>query len=178
MKVLIVEDDENLSKALAYILEENNYKVSLAFNGEDGYHHALNENFDVIVTDRMMPKMDGATMCAKLRQRNINTPIIMLTALESVDNKIEGLDSGADDYMTKPFAPQELLAHLNALTRRKGGVIYTNPKFGDLVLKTDTKNLECNGQTMKLDKQEYIILKLFMESEDSTTSKSDLVKAA
>lgn len=175
MDVLIIEDDENLSKALAYILEENNYKTEVASDGEEGFNLASNKSYDVIVLDRMMPKMDGITVCEKLRKQNNNTPIIMLTARDSVEDKIKGLDSGADDYMTKPFAPQELLAHLNAITRRKGGVIQTSCKFSDLELNTDEKNLICSGQSINLDKQEFTLIKTLIENSNQAISKDELV---
>lgn len=175
MDVLIIEDDENLSKALAYILEENDYRVEVANNGEDGFNLASNKNYDVIVLDRMMPKMDGITVCEKLRKQNNNTPIIMLTARDSVEDKIKGLDSGADDYMTKPFAPQELLAHLNAITRRKGGIIQASYKFADLELNTDEKNLICGDQSISLDKQEFTLIKTLIDKSNQAISKDEIV---
>ena len=175
MDVLIIEDDENLSKALAYILEENDYRVEVANNGEEGFNLASIKNYDVIVLDRMMPKMDGITVCEKLRKQNNNTPIIMLTARDSVEDKIKGLDSGADDYMTKPFAPQELLAHLNAITRRKGGIIQASCKFADLELNTDEKNLICGDQSISLDKQEFTLIKTLIDNSNQAISKDEIV---
>ena len=134
MQVLIVEDDVRLAQAIGKILEENGYQVDLVFDGKTGYDYAVSALYDVVILDVMLPKMDGFEVARQLRRANIATPILMLTARAQIPDKIEGLDSGADDYMTKPFSPAELLAHLRALTRRTGQVIFENLEFGDLKL--------------------------------------------
>lgn len=176
MNILIIEDDLNLSKALEHILKKENYSVEVANDGNSGYEKASQNNFDVIVLDRMLPGMDGISICKKLRNENIATPIIMLTARDSMEDKIEGFDSGADDYMTKPFAPPELLAHIKALGRRKGVIIKENLKFEDLELNEKTSELLCNGQEIKLDKIEYKIMKEFLKVPSELISKNNLVE--
>lgn len=115
MQILIVEDDVRLAQALAHILTENHYGVDVVHNGADGLAYAESGIYDVVILDVMLPKMDGFTVVAELRRKSVSTPVLLLTARDAVPDKITGLDSGADDYMTKPFSPAELLAHLRAL---------------------------------------------------------------
>ena len=112
MQVLIVEDDVRLSDALAQILRNNNYQVDTVYDGADGLAYAESGIYDVVVLDVMLPKMDGFQVVSELRRRKVTTPVLMLTARDNLKDKIDGLDSGADDYMTKPFAPAELMARL------------------------------------------------------------------
>ena len=123
MNILIVEDEINLAMALKEIMDKQRYQTTIAFDGEDGYLYASNGDYDLIILDGMLPKMDGFEIIKKLRALKIKTPVIMLTARDGIKDKIEGLDSGADDYMTKPFVPEELLARVRALSRRKGEVV-------------------------------------------------------
>ena len=124
MQVLIVEDDVRLAQALAHILAENGYQTDVVHDGASGLAYAECGDYDVIILDVMLPKMDGFAVVAQLRRKSISVPVLLLTARDAVPDKITGLDSGADDYMTKPFAPAELLAHLRALTRRQGEVLF------------------------------------------------------
>ena len=175
MKVLIVEDDVNLAKALGYILMENKYEVDLVHNGEDGLNYGKSDDYDIIILDVMIPKMDGNEVCKQLRRSKINTPIIMLTAKDSIKSKIEGLDSGADDYMTKPFAPAELLAHLRALTRRKGEVIFEELEHLDLKLNLSSHDLSCKAKTVNLSYKEFCIMEILMQNTSSVVSKQNLI---
>lgn len=134
MQVLIVEDDVRLAQALAHILAENGYQTDVVHDGASGLAYAECGDYDVIILDVMLPKMDGFAVVAQLRRKSISVPVLLLTARDAVPDKITGLDSGADDYMTKPFAPAELLAHLRALTRRQGEVLFEKLAAGDLVL--------------------------------------------
>ena len=118
MQILIVEDDVRLAQAVGKILEENDYQVDMVHDGQSGLEYGESGIYDVIILDVMLPKMDGFEVAKELRRKNVATPLLMLTARAQIPDKIEGLDSGADDYMTKPFSPAELLAHLRALTRR------------------------------------------------------------
>ena len=119
MRLLLAEDEKDLSKALCAILKHNNYSVDPVYNGEDAYDYGMSENYDGIILDLMMPKMNGIDVLKKLRENGISTPVLILTAKAQTEDKILGLDSGADDYLTKPFATGELLARIRAMTRRK-----------------------------------------------------------
>ena len=119
MRLLLAEDEQDLSKALCAILKHNNYSVDAVYDGQDALDYGLSENYDGIILDIMMPKKNGIEVLTELRKSGVDTPVLILTAKGEVDDKILGLDSGADDYLTKPFAMGELLARIRALTRRK-----------------------------------------------------------
>ncbi|MDD6289949.1 MAG: response regulator, partial [Eggerthellales bacterium] len=138
MQVLIVEDDKPLAQALAQILTDNGYSVDTVHDGADGLAYAQSGIYDVVVLDLMLPKMNGFDVVAQLRRDRIATPVLLLTARDTVPDKIQGLDSGADDYMTKPFSPAELMAHLRALTRRQGEVVFETLTGGDLELNLES----------------------------------------
>ena len=126
MRLLLVEDEKQLSEALKQILIKNKYTVDAVYNGDDGLDYALTGVYDVIILDVMLPKLNGLEVLKMIRKRKITTPIILLTAKGTVEDRILGLDSGADDYLPKPFAPEELLARLRALTRRNTNLINEN----------------------------------------------------
>ena len=146
MQVLIVEDDKPLAQALAQILTDNGYSVDTVHDGADGLAYAQSGIYDVVVLDLMLPKMNGFDVVAQLRRDRIATPVLLLTARDTVPDKIQGLDSGADDYMTKPFSPAELMAHLRALTRRQGEVVFETLTGGDLELNLESEDLICHRQ--------------------------------
>ena len=175
MQVLIVEDDVRLAQAIGKILEENGYQVDLVFDGKTGYDYAVSALYDVVILDVMLPKMDGFEVARQLRRANIATPILMLTARAQIPDKIEGLDSGADDYMTKPFSPAELLAHLRALTRRTGQVIFENLEFGDLKLNLESHDLSREGKSINLSFKEFSILEILMANRNQIVSKDTLI---
>lgn len=176
MKLLLVEDEKQLSEALTQILMKNNYTVDAVFNGEDGLDYGLTDIYDAIILDIMLPKMNGLDILKNLRKEGISTPIILLTAKGSVEDRILGLDYGADDYLPKPFSPEELLARLRAITRRKGPVVNNNIlEFGDIKLNISTYNLEVNGTSLTLTSKEFDILKYFMERPTSIVTKDDLI---
>ena len=139
MQILIVEDDKKLALALKQILVESDYQVDAVHDGQLGLDYGLSGIYDVIILDVMLPKMDGFTVAKELRRAHIDTPVLMLTARDAIHDKIVGLDSGADDYMTKPFSPAELLAHLRALLRRQGQVVFETLTFGDLTLNLESQ---------------------------------------
>ena len=141
MQILIVEDERRLSEALGAIMEEQKYSADVVFNGQDGLDYALSGQYDVIVLDVMLPKMNGFEVAHELRRQNVRTPVLMLTARDELSSKVTGLDSGADDYMTKPFAPEELLARVRALSRRQGDVQLDEAKFADLTLNLSSCDL-------------------------------------
>ncbi|RAP50560.1 MAG: DNA-binding response regulator, partial [Methanosphaera sp. rholeuAM270] len=132
-KVLLVEDERRLSDAVVEVLENAGYAVEAAYDGEVGYQRGRTGEFDIIVLDLMLPGMDGIDVCKTLKQEGVQTPIIMVTARASVPDRIEGLDAGADDYLPKPFSPQELVARLRALSHRFGRTPYASSvRYGDL----------------------------------------------
>ncbi len=178
MHVLIVEDDERLAAALEQILKDNGYDVDKVFDGQAGLDYALIGDFDVIIMDVMMPKMDGFKVTSELRRAGINTPIILLTARDSTSDKIQGLDSGADDYMTKPFSPAELMAHLRALGRRHGEVQFERLEVGDLSLDLEGYSLACKGKSIQLSSKEFNILRILMGSPGIVISKDTLISKA
>lgn len=175
MRVLIIEDEVRLADALKHILSEEKYMVDMVHNGNDGLDYGLSGIYDVIILDVMLPGISGFQVAKTLRQKKVPTPIIMLTAKGEVADKVAGLDSGADDYMTKPFAPEELLARVRALTRRQGEVILDELVFEDLTLNLSTSDLLCSGKSIHLNYKESEILKLLMSSPKIAVTKEDLI---
>ena len=176
MKVLIVEDDIKLAQALGRILEESDYTVDMVHDGTTGRDWAVVGNYDAIILDVMMPGMDGYEVVREIRHANINTPVLMLTARGSVSDKIAGLDHGADDYMTKPFSPAELMAHLRALMRRQGSVIFETVDAGDVSLKLGSHELVRNGKTIHLSKTEFALAKMFMSNKERILPKEMIIE--
>ncbi len=165
MKLLLVEDEVQLSEALSQILIKNNYSVDAVYDGDDGLNYGLTDIYDVIILDIMLPKLNGLQVLRILRKKGVSTPIILLTAKDSVEDKVTGLDLGADDYLSKPFSSEELLARLRALTRRKGEVINDNIlDFGDIRLNLSTYDLECKNNSITLTLKEFDILHYFMQN--------------
>ena len=176
MKVLIVEDDIKLAQALGRILEESDYTVDMVHDGTTGRDWAVVGNYDAIILDVMMPGMDGYEVVREIRHANIDTPVLMLTARGSVSDKIAGLDHGADDYMTKPFSPAELMAHLRALMRRQGSVIFETVDAGDVSLKLDSHELVRNGKTIHLSKTEFALAKMLMSNKERILPKEMIIE--
>ena len=145
MKILIVEDEVRLAEALSQIMREQKYQTDIANNGIDGLDYALYGDYDVIVLDVMLPGKDGFEVVRALRAAKKQTPVIMLTARDDVHDKIKGLDKGADDYMTKPFVPEELLARIRALSRRQGEVVVEELSFDDMTLSLSINDLCCGA---------------------------------
>lgn len=176
MKLLLVEDEVQLSEALSQILIKNNYSVDAVYDGDDGLNYGLTDIYDVIILDIMLPKLNGLQVLRILRKKGVSTPIILLTAKDSVEDKVTGLDLGADDYLSKPFSSEELLTRLRALTRRKGEVINDNIlDFGDIRLNLSTYDLECKNNSITLTLKEFDILHYFMQRPKSIVSKDDLI---
>ncbi|MBR3403733.1 MAG: response regulator transcription factor [Firmicutes bacterium] len=179
MNILVVEDEVRLADALGQILKEQRYQVDVVYDGRDGYDYGVSGQYDVIVLDVMLPYMDGFQVVNKLRKEHIKTPVLMLTAKDDLRNKIQGLDSGADDYMTKPFEPEELLARIRALSRRLGEVVLDELSFDDLKLNLSTADLSCTnpkkGKSVHLGFKEFEVLKLLMANSPNAVSKDDLI---
>lgn len=171
MQILIVEDERNLALALGQIMAEAGYFADTAHNGEDGLRYGMCGLYDVIILDIMLPGKNGFEVVKELRDRQISTPVIMLTARDDVKDKISGLDSGADDYMTKPFVPEELLARIRALARRQGGLLPEELIFFDLVLNLSSRELSCGSKSIHLGHKEFEILKILMSNPGNISSK-------
>lgn len=177
MQILIVEDEKRLADALAHILIEEKYMVDVVYDGADGLAYAESGIYDCIILDIMLPSMNGFDVCLELRRKKISTPVLMLTAKDTISDKVRGLDAGADDYMTKPFSPDELLARVRVLTRRRGEVILEEIKYLDLVLHLDQSKLSCtkNSKSIHLNFKECEILKIFISKPDVIISKQELI---
>ena len=177
MNLLLVEDEKQLSEALSQILIKNKYSVDAVYDGEDALAYGLTNIYDLIILDIMLPKLNGINVLQQLRKNNITTPIILLTAKGQVEDRVVGLDSGADDYLVKPFDPEELLARLRALSRRKGEIVINDNilSFGDVNLNILSYNLETATDSIRLTAKEFEILKYFMERPKIIVSKDDLI---
>ena len=175
MNVLIVEDETRLADALGQILKEEKHQVTVVYDGRDGLEYGLTGSFDVIILDVMLPYMDGFEVVRRLRSHHVKTPVLMLTAKDQLINKIEGLDSGADDYMTKPFEMQELLARVRALGRRSGDVTMDTMQYGDLELNMETMELSCGAKSLSLSQKEFLVLKILMAHKETIVSKEELI---
>lgn len=175
MQILIVEDEKRLADALKQILLEQKYMVDVVYDGNDGLDYGLSDIYDLIILDIMIPYRDGFEVVRELRKSKIQTPVLMLTAKDSVSDKVAGLDSGADDYMTKPFAPEELLARIKALTRRKGEVTLDETEFGDFNFNVSTSTLTKGTKSVRLNFKEAEILKLLIANRDVIISKDELI---
>lgn len=175
MRILIVEDEVRLAEALGQILTEHKYQVDIVSNGRDGLDYALSGQYDAVVLDVMLPGMDGFTVVRELRAQKNATPVVLLTARDEVSDKVAGLDCGADDYMTKPFAPEELLARLRAALRRQGDVVLETLTFADLTLNLSTYTLECGAKSVHLGFKEFEVLRLLMTNPRMVLPKEELL---
>ena len=175
MNILIVEDEKRLASALKQILTEQKYMAEVVYDGDEGLDYALSGIYDLIILDVMLPYRDGFEVAQELRKNKIETPILMLTANDTIADKVTGLDRGADDYMTKPFAPEELLARIKALTRRRGEVILDEEDFGDFNFNASTSTLTKGAKSVHLNFKEAEILKLLIANRDIIISKDDII---
>ncbi len=175
MNILVVEDERNLADSLKEILTAQKYACDAVYDGIDGLEYAESGIYDVILLDIMIPRMDGFEILKHLRAKKINTPVLLLTARDDVNDKVRGLDCGADDYLTKPFLKDELLARIRALTRRKGEIIVDTLRLDNLCLNLNTYTLEANGKSVHLGFKEFEILKLFMSNPSQIFSKDDII---
>ena len=175
MRILIVEDEKRLAEALAQILKNEGYEVDWTGDGDSGLDYALSGIYDVIVLDIMLPKKNGFEVVKSLRQNKIAVPVLMLTARDETADKVTGLDCGADDYMTKPFIADELLARIRALTRRQGEVILEELTFEDISLNLSAHSLHCGFKSVHLPHKEFEILKLLLAVPGAIVSKESLI---
>ncbi len=176
MRILIVEDEKSLADIVKKGLEEEGYIVDIAYNGEDGLYMAENEPSDIIILDIMLPVVDGMTILKKIRKAGIKTPVLMLTAKDTVMDKVSGLDSGADDYLTKPFSFEELLARIRALLRRDYGVRTSIVEIGDLVIDMATHEVKREGKDILLSPKEYALLEYMAINKNKALSRTSLTE--
>ena len=172
MKILVVEDEKKVAAFIKKGLEEDSYRVELAADGEKGKEVALQHSFDLIILDILMPKKDGLTLLKELRAQRISTPVLMITAKGSVDDKVKGLDSGADDYLVKPFAIAELLARVRSLLRRGGSEKLTALSAGDLMLDLVSHKAARGKKMIELTAKEYTLLEYFMRNTNKVLSRT------
>lgn len=175
MRILVIEDDHKIAGALKKGLEQEHYAVDVSYDGQDGLGQALTINYDLIILDRMLPEVDGIEICRALREKNNHSPILMLTAKDKLNDKVEGLNAGADDYLTKPFAFAELLARVRALLRRPSEVKETKLKIDDLTLDTLTFDVERSGKKIKLSSTEFALLEYLMRNPERILTKDNII---
>ena len=175
MRILVVEDEHKIAAAIKKGLEQETYAVDLAFTGPDGYDLALTEEYDLILLDLMLPGMDGLTLCRTLRAKHIHTPVLMLTAKGQISDKVSGLDSGADDYLTKPFSFEELLARVRALARRPKSVLGNVLSVKGLKLDTVTYEVTYLGKRIPLSGKEFSLLEYLMKHPKQVLSKDQII---
>ncbi len=175
MHILIVEDEPRLAETLRELMLEQRYQADIVYDGADGIDYGITNQYDLIILDVMLPKIDGFQVARQLRLSHISTPILMLTARDEVSSKISGLDCGADDYMTKPFDSGELMARVRALTRRRGEVLSNIVSVGDLSLDCTSRTLTCGNRAVQLGFKEFDIMRLLMLSAPSVVTKESLI---
>ena len=175
MKILVVEDERDLNRIITKHLKKNNYSVDSCFDGEEALDFVGYSEYDLIITDIMMPNVDGYEFIARLRDSKNNTPVIMLTAKDTLEDKIVGLDSGADDYIVKPFEFDELLARKRDLMRRNYGLATNVIQVDDVVLDISKKQVLRNGQNIGLTGKEYEVLEYLMKNKESILSRDQIL---
>ena len=176
MRILVVEDEHKLAAVVRRGLEEHGYAVDVAYDGDDALAMAQAEPYDLIVLDIMLPGIDGITVCQRLREARKNMPVLMLTARDTVDDRVAGLDAGADDYLVKPFAFRELLARVRALLRRDG--LSRDPvlRVGDLELDTVSHEVRRSGRFVDLTSKEYAMLEYFMRNPNRVLTRTQIAE--
>lgn len=176
MNILLVEDEKPLALALSEILRQNKYQVETVFDGLSGYEFAICGSFDLVILDIMLPKMNGIEVLKKIREKKLSIPVLLLTAKDEIEDKVSGLDCGADDYMTKPFSKSELLARIRALSRRKGELLDEEIVYNDIVLKLKRNELVCEENVVKLSLKEFKIIDFFMKNPEQIITKERLIE--
>lgn len=178
MRILIVEDEKRLADTLADILNGQKYLTDISYDGEAGLDNALSAIYDAIILDVMLPKLNGFEVVKRLRREGVSTPVLMLTAKTEVADRVTGLDSGADYYLTKPFATEELLACVRSLLRRQGEVLPDEIGYGDLILNLSACTLRCAERSVRLSSKEFEIMRLLMVNQGNIISKESLLLKA
>ena len=176
MRILIVEDEIRLAEAIEQILKKHKYDVDICHDGQLGLEYALSDIYDAIILDVMLPKLNGFEIIKTIRQHKVSTPVLFLTAKDNISDKVNGLDLGADDYLTKPFATEELLARIRVLLRRQGEVTYDTLSYGDATLNLSTYELSCYAKSVKLGLKEFNILTYLMANGNQIVTKELLIE--
>jgi len=174
MKILLIEDEKMLADSIKAMLQRNGFQVECVYDGESGREYAQLGIYDLLILDVMMPKMDGFEVARQVRRARCNTPILMLTARSDVQDRIAGLNAGADYYLTKPFDSGELIASINALLRRQAGQV-NEMVFGNTALDLETSTLLCDGKTVRLTAKEFDVMRLLLQSGKRNLSKSAII---
>lgn len=175
MRILVVEDEHKIANAIKKGLEQETFAVDVAYEGESGFDLAYSEEYDLIILDLMLPGMDGLTICQKLRQEKIHTPILVLTAKGQLEDKVNGLNSGADDYLVKPFAFAELLARIRALTRRPKSSLGPVLSAADLTLNPLTFAVSRAGRSITLSRKEFALLEYLLRHQGKVLTKDQII---
>jgi len=175
MRILVIEDDHKIANAVKKGLEQESFAADVAYNGKDGLGFALTVDYDLIIIDRMLPEVDGIKVCTILRSKNINTPILFLTAKDKIKDRVEGLNAGADDYLVKPFAFEELLARIRALLRRPQSALENILTVDDLVLNTLTFEVSRGESKIKLSSKEFALLEYLMRNPNRILTKDNII---
>jgi DNA-binding response OmpR family regulator len=175
MRVLVVEDEHRIANTIKKGLEQERFAVDIAYDGTEGYDLASTEDYNVVILDLMLPGLDGITICQKLRKENNHTPILILTAKGQIEDKVKGLDTGADDYLTKPFSFEELLARVRAIGRRSGKVETDVLKVGDLTLDSKQFKVMRDNHEIHLSSKEFSLLEYLMKNQNKILTKSQII---
>lgn len=178
MNILIVEDESALAGALEHILQKAGHITDWVSDGQSALDYIRGFSYDLILLDVMLPKLDGFAVVRQIRAEKIATPVLMLTARTTVSDKVTGLNAGADDYLTKPFDTEELLARINAMTRRTGEVVMDEISFGDLVLSLNTAQLTCGDKSVQLSPKEFQVARLLLSEPQMTFTKELIINRA
>jgi len=175
MRILLVEDEHRIAHAIKKGLEMESYAIDVVYTGTEGYDLATTEEYDILILDRMLPGMDGVTLCRNLRKENIHTPVLMLTAKGQVEDKVHGLNAGADDYLPKPFAFEELLARIRALSRRPHQTLPPLLSVRDLTLSSTEFTVSRKGTSIQLSQKEFALLEYLMRNSGKIVTKDQII---
>lgn len=178
MNILIVEDETALAEAVAHILRKAGHSADRVADGQSALDYIRVGTYDLVLLDIMLPKLDGLSVLRQMRSEGVQTPVLMLTARTTVPDKVAGLNAGADDYLTKPFDPEELLARVGAMTRRKGAMVLNEISFQDLTLDLNTVTLRCGARDVQLSPKEFALARLMLAEPSMTYSKDLLISRA
>jgi DNA-binding response OmpR family regulator len=176
MRILVVEDEHRIAHSLQKGLEQERFAVDVAYTGDDGYDLASSEDYDLIILDIMLPGIDGITICKKLRKNKIYIPILLLTAKGQINDKVNGLNSGADDYLTKPFSFEELLARIRALLRRKGTTVQTTLVLDDLIMDINSFEVKRGDTSINLTSKEFSLLEFLLTKQNQIVTKEQIIQ--
>jgi len=176
MRLLFAEDDRDISKAVKTLLERSGYSVDVVFNGQDAIEYIESGEYDGVILDWMMPKRSGIEVLTQMRAKGFSAPVLMLTARDAVDDRVEGLDSGADDYLPKPFAASELLARIRAMLRRKVDYKHDVIKFADIELDKSAMSITCNGKSVRLSNKAFQLMEMLVEHPGAVLSINQIME--